>query len=138
MYLPDHHYCSGLPVHIFRVAGIYGPGRSALDTVSKYRGDLELCGGDDQAFISRIHVSDISNVLKSSIALPAPGLVLNVADDYPSTRYEVNYSNFVILTSTLYSVVFTSLVVYIGIKLRVQTIAVSSFKTRFKVHIKTK
>ena len=125
-------------MHIFRVAGIYGPGRSALDTVSKFRGDLELCGGDDQAFISRIHVSDISNVLMCSIALPAPGLVLNVADDYPSTRYEVNFSNSAILTSTLHSVVYTSLVIYIGIKLRVQTVAVSSFKARFKVHAKTK
>jgi len=28
---------SGLPVHIFRVAGIYGPGRSAIDTVRKYK-----------------------------------------------------------------------------------------------------
>jgi hypothetical protein len=76
-------------VHVFRVAGIYGPGRSALDTVSKYRGDLELCGGDDVAFISRVHVSDISNILRCSMRKPVPGSILNIADDFPSTRYEV-------------------------------------------------
>lgn len=80
---------SGIPMHIFRVAGIYGPGRSAIDTVTKYNGDLEACGGDDKQFISRIHVADIVNTLKCSMLHPNPGSIYNVADDLPSTRYEV-------------------------------------------------
>lgn len=64
-------------------------GRSAIDTVRKHRGDLELCGGDDKAFISRIHVADIVNVIKCSMMSPNPGGIYNLADDMPSTRYEV-------------------------------------------------
>ena len=80
---------SGIPVHVFRVAGIYGPGRSAIDTVTKHNGDLASCGGDDKQFVSRIHVADIVNTLKCSMLHPNPGCVYNVADDLPSTRYEV-------------------------------------------------
>ena len=80
---------SGLPVHVFRVAGIYGPGRSAVDTVLKNKGDLELSGADDKAFVSRVHVADIINVIKCSMMNPiVEGSIYNVADDLPSTRYE--------------------------------------------------
>ena len=79
----------GLPVHVFRLAGIYGPGRSAIDTLNKAGGDMSQCGANDQVSISRIHVQDIVTVLKASMANPSPGLLINVADDLPSTRYEV-------------------------------------------------
>ena len=75
----------GLPVHIFRLAGIYGPGRSAIDTLNKAAGDMRECGADDRTFISRIHVDDICAVLKASMLSPSPGFVVNVADDLPST-----------------------------------------------------
>ena len=78
-----------LPVHIFRLAGIYGPNRSALDTVAKYSSDLKQCVVDDTTFISRVHVQDIVDVLAASMESPDPGLLLNVADDRPATRYEV-------------------------------------------------
>ena len=83
------HDRSGLPVHIFRLAGIYGPGRSALDTLRKYKGDMSQCGADDQLCISRIHVSDIVQVLLASMENPSAGTVLNVADDLPSSRFDV-------------------------------------------------
>lgn len=84
---------SGLPVHTFRLAGIYGPGRSALDTLldqySNQNGATQSIRADDVTFISRVHVDDIVKVLHASMSLPKPGSVFNVADDMPSTRYDV-------------------------------------------------
>lgn len=68
----------GLAVHVFRLAGIYGPGRSALDTVREGRARRVVKPG--QVF-SRIHVEDIASVLEASIAKPDPGAVYNVCDD---------------------------------------------------------
>lgn len=39
--------------------------------------------------VSRIHASDIVGVVETSVESPEPGMILNVADDLPSTRYEV-------------------------------------------------
>jgi nucleoside-diphosphate-sugar epimerase len=68
----------GLAVHVFRLAGIYGPGRSALDTVREGRARRVVKPG--QVF-SRIHVEDIAGVLEASIGRPNPGAVYNVCDD---------------------------------------------------------
>ena len=68
----------GLAVHVFRLAGIYGPGRSALDTVRGGRARRVVKPG--QVF-SRIHVEDIASVLEASIGRPNPGAVYNVCDD---------------------------------------------------------
>jgi nucleoside-diphosphate-sugar epimerase len=75
------HRRSGLPVHIFRLAGIYGPGRSALDAVRQ--GRARRIDKPGQVF-SRIHVADIVQVLRASMARPDPGAVYNVADDDPA------------------------------------------------------
>ncbi|CAM9582385.1 unnamed protein product, partial [Hapterophycus canaliculatus] len=83
-----HQERDGIPTHVFRLAGIYGPGRSALDAVARHSGDIRLAGSDDGTMVSRIHVSDIVGVLEASIERPEPGMVINVADDLPSTRYE--------------------------------------------------
>ena len=68
----------GLAVHLFRLAGIYGPGRSALDTVREGRARRIVKPG--QVF-SRIHVEDIASVLEASIGKPNPGAAYNVCDD---------------------------------------------------------
>jgi nucleoside-diphosphate-sugar epimerase len=70
-----------MPVHIFRLAGIYGPGRSALDSVR--RGEARRVHKPGQVF-SRIHVDDIAAVLEASLARPNPGAVYNVCDDDPA------------------------------------------------------
>lgn len=72
---------TGLPLHVFRLAGIYGPGRSALDTVRA--GQAKRIDKPGQVF-SRIHVADIAQVLEASIARPHPGAVYNVCDDDPA------------------------------------------------------
>jgi nucleoside-diphosphate-sugar epimerase len=75
-----------IPVQLFRLAGIYGPGRSALDTVRS--GDAKRIIKPGQVF-SRIHVADIATVLEASIARPRPGAAYNVCDDDPASPAEV-------------------------------------------------
>jgi len=70
-----------VPVHIFRLAGIYGPGRSALDALRA--GTARRIDKPGQVF-SRIHVDDIVRVLRASMARPAPGTAYNVCDDDPA------------------------------------------------------
>ena len=76
----------GIPVHIFRLAGIYGPGRSALDAVRS--GQARRIVKPGQVF-SRIHVADIAQFLEASMARPAPGAIYNVCDDDPAPPDEV-------------------------------------------------
>jgi len=76
----------GLPVHIFRLAGIYGPGRSALGQARA--GAAKRIHKPGQAF-SRIHVDDIATVLEASIARPHPGRAYNLCDDDPASPAEV-------------------------------------------------
>lgn len=77
---------TGVPVHVFRLAGIYGPGRSVFDKLSA--GTARRIKKDGQVF-SRIHVEDIANVLEASIAHPNGGAIYNVADDQPAAPDEV-------------------------------------------------
>jgi nucleoside-diphosphate-sugar epimerase len=77
---------ASLPLHVFRLAGIYGPGRSALDTVRQGRARrIDL---PDHVF-SRIHVADLAEVLRASIARPRSGALYNVADDEPAPQADV-------------------------------------------------
>jgi len=76
----------GLPVHVFRLAGIYGPGRSALDAVRG--GHAQRIDKPGQVF-SRIHVADIVQALRASMAAPDPGSVYNLCDDDPAPPAEV-------------------------------------------------
>jgi len=76
----------GLPLHVFRLSGIYGPGRSALDSVRA--GVARRIDKKGQAF-NRIHVEDIVQTLLCSFARPNPGGVYNLADDVPAPSHEV-------------------------------------------------
>ncbi len=76
----------GLAVHIFRLAGIYGPGRSALDQVRA--GTARRIVKPGHAF-SRIHVDDIVTVLRASMARPDPGAIYNVCDDRAAPSADV-------------------------------------------------
>ncbi len=80
------HAEHGAPVHIFRLAGIYGPGRNMLETVRA--GTAKRIDKPGQVF-SRIHVEDIAGVLAASIAKPDPGAVYNVCDDEPAAPGDV-------------------------------------------------
>jgi nucleoside-diphosphate-sugar epimerase len=75
-----------VPVHVFRLAGIYGPGRSAFDALRA--GTAKRIDAGSQVF-SRIHVDDIATVLLASIARPRPGALYNVCDDEPAAQEAV-------------------------------------------------
>ena len=75
-----------LPLHIFRLAGIYGPGRGPFAKVRA--GTARRIIKDNQLF-SRTHVEDIAQVLAASIARPNPGAVYNVCDDDPAPPEDV-------------------------------------------------
>jgi nucleoside-diphosphate-sugar epimerase len=79
---------SGLPVHLFRLAGIYGPGpgRNALDAVRSGRARRIVKPGQ---MFGRIHVDDIVQVLCASMARPNPGAIYNLADDEPAPPQDV-------------------------------------------------
>jgi nucleoside-diphosphate-sugar epimerase len=76
----------GLPLHIFRLAGIYGPGRGPFAKVRN--GTARRIIKDGQVF-SRTHVDDIAQVLAASIARPNPGAIYNVCDDDPAPPQDV-------------------------------------------------
>ena len=72
--------------HLFRLPGIYGPGRSAFDRLRSGRARRIIKPG--QVF-SRAHVDDIADVLVRSIARPNPGRIYNIADDKPAPAQDV-------------------------------------------------
>lgn len=76
----------GLTVAVFRLPGIYGPGRSALDRVRA--GDARRIVSPGQVF-SRIHVDDLAAGLAASIARPRAGGVYNLCDDEPCPNSDV-------------------------------------------------
>ncbi|APO87965.1 SDR family oxidoreductase [Marivivens sp. JLT3646] len=76
----------GLPLHIFRLAGIYGPGRGPFAKVRN--GTARRIIKQGQVF-SRTHVEDIAQVLWASINRPNPGAAYNVCDDDPAPPEDV-------------------------------------------------
>ena len=81
---------AGLPVKIFRLPGIYGPGRSAFDSIHKGRARRIVKPG--QVF-NRMHVADIAMALYRSLSLTLAGgheeTVFNLSDDEPSPPQDV-------------------------------------------------
>ncbi|MDH3738882.1 MAG: SDR family oxidoreductase, partial [Alphaproteobacteria bacterium] len=85
--LRDHSGSDGgVPVHLFRLAGIYGPGRNPLATAN--RGQARRIVKPGQVF-SRIHVDDICAVLEASIARPNPGAAYSLCDDEAAPPQDV-------------------------------------------------
>lgn len=75
------------PVHIFRLAGIYGPGRNTIDDI--LNGKTYSIYKQEQHF-SRIHVADIVQVILRSIEHPTPGEIFNISDDLPAPSHTVD------------------------------------------------
>lgn len=75
-----------LPLHIFRLAGIYGPGSSQVDKVKA--GTAKRIDKPGHCF-GRIYVEDIATVLQASLAHPSPGALYNVCDNEPAAPAEV-------------------------------------------------
>lgn len=75
-----------LPLHIFRLAGIYGPGRGPFAKVRA--GTARRIIKKNQVF-SRIHVDDIAQVLLASIQQPRAGAIYNLCDNDPAPPQDV-------------------------------------------------
>ncbi len=82
----DQWLATGLPVHVFRLAGIYGPGRGPFEKVRDGTARRIIKAG--QVF-SRIHVADIAQVLMASMAQRNPGAAYNVCDNDPAPPQDV-------------------------------------------------
>ena len=65
---------------VFRLPGIYGPGRSALDRVQE--GKARRIDLPDQVF-SRVHVDDIVSGVVAALVQDAPAGAYNLGDDWP-------------------------------------------------------
>ena len=80
---------SGLPVQIFRLPGIYGPGRSTFEAIRTQ--NIRVISKKNQVF-SRIHVADITNaiiyLLKNKDSLKFHQII-NISDDEPCPQIEV-------------------------------------------------
>lgn len=76
----------GTPVQLFRLGGIYGPGRNALIDLAAGRSRRVIKPG--QVF-NRIHVADIGAMVRAGMARPAAGPVLNGVDGHPTPPQEV-------------------------------------------------
>ncbi|RYR51300.1 hypothetical protein Ahy_A06g026321 isoform F [Arachis hypogaea] len=83
-----HHL--GFSPQVFRLGGIYGPGRSAINTILKQE---PLSEGQKmrkyRKYTSRVHVDDICQALMSAIYTTPPREVYNIVDDDPAPREEV-------------------------------------------------
>lgn len=77
---------SGAPVHIFRIAGIYGPGRNAFKRIRNQTVKAVIKHGH---ISNRIHVDDIGTALIASIDNPSPLKIYNLADDLPAPPQEI-------------------------------------------------
>lgn len=77
---------TGRPVMVFRLPGIYGPGRSPLDRLRHGQSHSVVRPG--QVF-SRVHVDDLTRGLEASLARPRPGAAYNLCDDEPAPAHAV-------------------------------------------------
>jgi len=77
---------TGLPMHYFRLAGIYGPGRNSLRALQN--GTAHRVVKQGQVF-SRIHLVDITRILEASMANPNAGRAYSVCDDTPAPPQDV-------------------------------------------------
>lgn len=77
---------TGKAVQIFRLSGIYGPGRNAIRNLRE--GTARRLVKPGQVF-NRIHVHDIAGVLMASLAKPRNGAIYNVTDDEPAAPQDV-------------------------------------------------
>ena len=72
---------------IFRLAGIYGPGRSLVDRLMK---DEDVYIVDKPAHLfNRIHVDDIVGAIEMAISSKSEATIFNLSDDLPATQLDV-------------------------------------------------
>lgn len=82
----DLYFKYNLQVHIFRLSGIYGPGRNCLEDIMEGK-DYTII--KENQYFSRTHIDDICQALIASINFPTAGEIYNISDDEPSQAHIV-------------------------------------------------
>ncbi|MCC5956227.1 MAG: SDR family oxidoreductase [Natronohydrobacter sp.] len=77
---------AGLRLHIFRLAGIYGPGRGPFEKLRTGRAQMVIKPGQ---YFSRIHYDDIGQALDLAIHSDQPARIWNLCDDAPAPPQDV-------------------------------------------------
>lgn len=77
---------TGVPLQIFRISGIYGPGRSTLDRIRSGRARSVVKEG---SVFNRVHVDDIVGIVTAGMERPDLSGPFNVSDDQPAPNWEV-------------------------------------------------
>jgi len=77
---------TGAAVHIFRLAGIYGPGRNGFERLRERKARAVIKAGH---VVNRIHLDDIVSALFASIEAPNPLKIYNISDGHPAPPQEV-------------------------------------------------
>ncbi|KAM0845736.1 hypothetical protein ACQ4PT_056145 [Festuca glaucescens] len=79
-----------LSAFVLRLGGIYGPGRSALDTIAKRKSLSQTQKlRESKQYTARIHVADIYQAIMASMGVRSARKIYNVVDDDPAPRAEV-------------------------------------------------
>lgn len=73
-------------IFIFRLSGIYGPGRSVLD---RLQSPDYVCVSKPGHVFSRIHVDDIASAVLCAYGAPDRRGIYNLADDLPASSWDV-------------------------------------------------
>ena len=90
-----------IPLHIFRLAGIYGPGRSTIDKLREQSQPQPIFKiHKPNHVLCRIHVEDIANILWHSMQHPNPYSIYNLSDDLPAP-----YADIIDYASTLLGII---------------------------------
>ena len=76
-----------LPTHVFRLPGIYGPGRSVLDRILNGNNSVIRLKNH---FFSRVHVEDIASAINKSMTIRTPGQIYNLTDNFPCSAHDVH------------------------------------------------
>ncbi len=82
----DFGAAHGIPVQVFRLAGIYGPGRNQLVQLAEGKARRIIKPGQ---VLNRIHVEDIAQIVAASLAKPRAGAIYNGADNEPAPPQDV-------------------------------------------------
>lgn len=89
----DYAATYNFPLHVFRLGGIYGPGRNLFKRLQSMQGSVSSVEVNSAVKVNRIHVDDIATVVCTSMAIPSDTttnpMIINIVDDLPATQYDV-------------------------------------------------
>ncbi len=80
------YYDKGLPIHIFRLSGIYGIGRNCLEEIINNKA---YTIDEKDILFSRIYIKDLIAIIEKSMNNTTPGEIYNISDNQPAASIDV-------------------------------------------------